>query len=55
MFGMDPEQGERVYVPQFDLDVEPGQIVLFSGTSGTERPRAFASSRRRPAPPTLTT
>lgn len=34
MFGLTPEQGERVYVNPFSIDVEPGQIILFHGTSG---------------------
>lgn len=33
-FGLDPEQGERVYVDPFEVDAGPGQIVAFVGTSG---------------------
>lgn len=33
-FGLNVEQGERVYVEPFSVDVEPGQIILFSGASG---------------------
>lgn len=34
MFGLTPEQGERIYVNPFSIDVEPEQIILFHGTSG---------------------
>lgn len=34
-FGLDVEQGERVYVEPFDIDVDPGQIVAFVGVSGS--------------------
>jgi ABC-type ATPase with predicted acetyltransferase domain len=47
LFGMDPEQGERVYVPQFDLNVEPGQIVLFSGASGAGKTSCLRQFQRQ--------
>lgn len=34
IFGMEPEQGERVYVESFEIDVSAQEIVLFSGMSG---------------------
>lgn len=34
MFGLKMEQGKREYVKPFQLDIKPGEIVLFSGTSG---------------------
>jgi ABC-type ATPase with predicted acetyltransferase domain len=34
-YGMEPEQGERVYVEPFEIDVVPGSIVSFVGTSGS--------------------
>ncbi len=34
-FGLEPEQGERVYVEPFAIEAGPGQIVAFVGTSGS--------------------
>lgn len=48
-FGLTPEQGEREYVAPFAIDVEPGQIVLFQGVSGTGKTsclRQFAEQTR---------
>lgn len=45
-FGLDPEQGERVYVEPFEIEAGPGQIVAFVGTSGAGKStclRQFAS------------
>lgn len=34
MFGLDFEQGKREYVKPFSLDVNEGNIIIFSGVSG---------------------
>lgn len=33
-FGLEPEQGERIYVEPFEVEAGPGQIVAFVGVSG---------------------
>jgi len=35
MFGINEEYGERDFVKPFDIDVQPGEIVYFTGISGT--------------------
>ncbi|MGA3315275.1 MAG: hypothetical protein ABSC64_02415 [Candidatus Korobacteraceae bacterium] len=34
-FGLDAEQGKRVYVAPFTIEAKPGQIIAFVGISGT--------------------
>ncbi len=49
-FGIDFEQGAHVIAEDLDLPIEPGQIVLFTGSSGSGKSSLLRAARRSSSP-----